>query len=147
MPRPKSNWSTKTAPQPGTGNVSPLTTALFIFRPSFPCPSHRAEAARYAGLISLVPISGLLFEAVAEDLLDGDMLAALDPLVDQRLPSVLIITLLLLLRGRRTQLSRIDPPSFTSSKTGDGFCPKLVSIATEVVDTDVFASYRPEAPA
>lgn len=65
-------------------------------------PADGAQTSRDARLISVSPIAGLLVEAIAEDLLNGYVLTTLDPLLYQRLPGVLVITLLLLVRGRCT---------------------------------------------
>jgi hypothetical protein len=78
--------------------------ALFILRRSLPRPAQRVKATSNPRFISLSPVLWLLTNAIAEDPFDGDVLATLNPILDEGLPSVLIVPLLPLLGRGRAQL-------------------------------------------
>ena len=138
------DWDT--ASQGGTGDVSPFSTAVLVLCRSLSRPAERAQASRDASFISRRPILRELFNAIAENPFNSDILTVFDPTLDQLLPSVLVIALLLILSCRRIQLRRIDPPILARAKTYDGFRPELIAIPAKVLDSDGSTPGRPETP-
>ncbi len=57
------------------------------------------QAARDPVFVPLSPIAGLLFETTAENLLDSGVFTTFNPILNERLPGVFVVTLLLLLCG------------------------------------------------
>jgi hypothetical protein len=109
--------------QPGTRNVSPRSAAAFILRRSLLRPADCTKATCDSVLVALSPIAREFFDAIAQNLLDGNVVAALNPIVDERLPSILIVALLLFVGGYRVHLGRIDPPDFAISISCRGLRP------------------------
>ncbi len=66
------------------------------------------------------------------------------PTLDQIVPSVVLIPLLLLGSCSLDQLRRVDPPDRPGPEPGNRLRPELVAIPRERIDVDRAASDRPE---
>src|SRR5713226_65830 len=111
-----------------------------------PLPSQGLQATRDAVLILLGPIFFRLFKAALENLLDGDVFPATDPLLDYGLPGVSVVTRLLFCGRDCVQLWRIKPSFLTCSEPLARFSPQVITITPEVSDVDDSALHRPESP-
>jgi hypothetical protein len=139
------NWDE--ASQTGPRTISPFTMTPIVLRCTFPRPPKHAQTACNSHLIRLTPIARLLVETIAQDLFHSNVLSLLNPVSNQRLPSILVETLLQFISRCCAQLRRIDPPSVARLKTSDRLGPELVSITSEFFDPYGSAAYWPETTA
>ena len=68
------------------------------------------------------------------------------PAVDQRIPCVGLVALVLLIARGLQQLLVLDPPDGPVFEPGYGLGPELVAIACKGININLATAYRPEAP-